>query len=268
MLASRTFLLIPGLLLLLPQSGARDTAEPALPRQTEANGDLEVKKLGDQILQESREVLNLLNKIVDRETAEQTAQILDQKLKKLDCMLRELEKLPLTNERDTQTIHAGMAELTHISQSCLTVMQKLNEIGAYGSDALMEVFSHYRVGENQSSDPQADDMPHGQLCNALADAIEDALYTLRKVHDEASARDCSHTVEDMMPNIERTNKMLSQLDPLRTAEQRDALQPIRERLLHVSSEVRTINEQLQQKEFYGVPELGSVLERLIRSTIH
>lgn len=276
MLASRECLLMFGTVLMLQQNGAQEPADLTQSPSTDTpmhevsavcNKD-QVKHLGGQMLSEFREMLSLLNRVTDRKTADQAAVTLCGKLERLNAMLRELERLPFTDEEEAQTIHADMSELTHISQNCLEIMQKLSEMGAYGSEPLMAFFSQFKIGENRSAVPQADDMPHGQLCNKLADAIEDALYALRKVHNETSARDGAHTVEDMMDVIEHTKEMLSQLDPPRTEEQRDALQPLRERLQRISDEVRKVSEQLQKENYYNMSDLEAVVKKLVRATVY
>lgn len=264
----RNCAIISGFLLLLSFVSAQgeqtvpDSAskEPEPPKS-------EAEQLGDQMIRESREIMKLLSGVTDRASADQAAVLLREKLKSLDAHLRRLETLPLTNEQDARSIHGDMTELTHLSQGGLDMLQRLREVGAYGSKALMDTFDQYKFGQSGAPALRADDLPHSQLCNQLADEIEDALYTLRKVQDEAGARDASITVEDLLEKIEHTHQLLTQLAAPRTQEQREALEPARTRLHRVTAEARKVHESLRQKQFFGDPKLGEVMNRLIRTTV-
>ena len=259
---------IPGILMLLPLISAQET-QPEAKDETKASapGADETEQLGARILNESREILKLLTSVTDRDSADKAAGPLREKLKALDTHLRELETLPFTDEQDARAIHGDMTELTHLSQAELEILHRLQGVGAYGSQALLDVFEQYKFGQDAAPALQADDLPHSQLSTQLADEIEDALYTLRKVQDESHARDAANTVEDMLGKIERTHNLLTQLAAPRTVEQREALEPARERLRHLSSEARKVHELLRQNQFFGEPKLSDVMERLIRATV-
>lgn len=260
--------IISGFLLLLPLVSAQgvQTAPSGASKGPEPPKS-EAKQLGEQMLSELREIMKLLSGVTDRASADEAAVPLREKLKSLDAHLRRLETLPLTNEQDARSIHGDMTELMHLSQAGLDMLQRLREVSAYGSEALMAIFDQYKFGLGAAPALRADDLPHSQLYNQLADEIEDALYTLRKVQDEAGAHDAAITVENLLDQIEHTHQMLTQLAPPRTQEQREALEPARTRLLHVTAEARKVHESFRQKQFFGDPQLSEVMNRLIRTTV-
>ncbi len=227
----------------------------------------EVQYLGDQILNEAREVLKLLTEISDRTTADAAAEPLRERLKSLDNQVRMLEKLPFSDEQDARTIHSDMTALKHLSQAVLEIIRRLQDVGAYGSQALMNVFEQYKFGKEPASVLRSDDIPHSQLCNQLADEIEDALYTLRKIQDEVSARDGANTAEDLLHKIERTHDLLTQLAAPRTDEQCEALESARARMRHICAEIRKVHDSLRLNQFFKEPRLDDILDRLIRATV-
>ncbi len=262
--------IIPGILLLSPLCGAQELQQesasehPATPAAVRSE---KLRELGEQMLADAREVLRLLGGITDRTTADRATEPLRTKLKELDNKLHQLRKLPLTDAQDTQTIHGDMTELTHLSQAVLDIITRLQDVGAYGSRRLLDVFEEYKFGKDHASVLRADDMPHSQLYNQLTDEIEDALYTLRKICDDASARDGANTVEDLLHHIEHTRNMLTQLAAPNSDEQREALEPARTRLRHVADELRNVHDSLRSHDYFNEPRLKSLLERLMRSAL-
>lgn len=263
--------LIPGILLLLPLCGGQEPQGAACGEaeaaESAAPSGERLRELGKQILAEAREVLRLLGEVTDRVTADSTIEPLRARLKAMDAALHQLKDVPYTDEQDALAIRGDMTELTHLSQAVLEVAIRLEEVGAYGSQGLLEVFEQYKLGKGDTPGLRAEDLPHSQLCNQLADEIEDALYTLRKIHGEAEARDTANTVEDLLVSIERTRNMLAQLAPPRTNEQREALEPSRERLRRTVEELRKVNATLQEQQYWGEPQLGLLLERLLRAAM-
>ncbi len=228
----------------------------------------EVQQICHDLLNDSQVVLNLLNGVVDRETADRAGAQLNGLLQRIDGNIKRLGKFPLTDAQVLGTIKSEMVSLTHLAQDSLRAMQRLREIGAYGSEKLMEVFAKYKVTLPSEHPIRTEDIPHDRLLNSLADAVEDALYTLRKVHDEVSARDAANTVDILIDRIEGTRHILTQLGLPRTEELRDALRPARERVQRLGNEVRTVNEQLKSQKYFDVARLGTIIERLLSATIN
>lgn len=228
----------------------------------------EVVQICKELLNDSQTVLNLLNGVTNRETANQVGTQLDGLMQRIDENMKRLGKLPLTDTQISGTIKAEMVSLTHLAQDSLRTIQRLQEVGAYGSEKLLAVFTKYGVTLTSEHPILAENIPHDGLLNSLADAVDDALYTLRKVHDEVSARDAANTVDGLLVSIEGTRHMLTQLGPPRTEELREALRPTRERVQRLGNEVRSVNEQLKSQKYYEVTRLGTIIERLLSATVN
>lgn len=243
---------------------------PVASETPEASADVppEVSQICRDLLSDSQTVLNLLNEVTDRETADRVGAQLDVLLQRIDVNIKRLSELPLSDAQISGTIKTQMVGLTHLAQDSLRAMQRLREVGAYGSEKLMAIFVKYKVAVPSENPILAENIPHDRLLNSMADAVDDALYTLRKVHDEVSARDAANTVETLLAVIEDTRHMLTQLGPPRTEELRDALRPTRERVQRLGNEVRTVNEQLKSQKYFNVTRLGSIIERLLSATVN
>lgn len=232
------------------------------------NDPPEVPQICEALLSDSQAVLNLLNGVENRESADRVAPQLDILLRRIDENIKRLSSLPLSDSQVSGTIKTQMISLTHLAQDSLRAMQRLGEVGAYGSEKLMAIFAKYKVTLPSEHPIHAETLLHDRLLNSLADAVDEALYTLRRVHDEVSARDAANTVESLLVSIEDTRHMLTQLGPPRTEELRVALRPTRERVQRLGNEVRAVNEQLKSRKYFDIPRLGTIIERLLSATVN
>lgn len=228
----------------------------------------DVVDICNEVLKDALSVVNLLRGIENRESADQAGTRLDVLFCRIDTNLRRLAELPISDARASGIMRAEMVALTHIAQDSLRIMQRLTEVGAYGSDKLTDVFAKYKVLQHAEPTIQAEDIPHDQLLNNLADAVDDALYILRRVHDEASARDAANEIDSLLVRIEEARHALTRLAPPRTEELREALRPTRERVLQLGNDVRSINDQLKNKNYFGSSRLGPIIERLLSATVN
>lgn len=217
-----------------------------------------------ELVQVSQEMYKLLSEVADKEGADRAAGVLREKLARMSELLRSLESFPFDQAQDTEALKSHMATLTHISQLNLDTMQRLAEVNAYGSEALMGIFNRYKVDSQAVKLLDADDLPHTQLYGELADALESAILTLRQVQDETSARGSLAELGALLRQVETTHNKLSLLAPLHTDEQKEALRPVRERLMHISDELRGEAQRLQAEKCYRCAELDALLPRLLR----
>ncbi len=224
-----------------------------------------VEDLCESMVKEGQEIESLLTSVVDKESADLVAPKLGKLLDVMNEQLQTLARLPVAGSDNTQVIKTLMTSLTHISQSCLTSIQRLSAVNAYGSSALMEVLGRYNVGDRADGFLQPEDLPQTRLYNELADSIEDALFVLRKVRSEADARDAVSTVRELLGKIERTHDMLTQLAPPLTYEQKEVLQPVRNRMRAMSEEIKKVSDALQVAGYYQQAELPELLVRLARA---
>lgn len=218
-----------------------------------------------KLVQNAQDIGRLLSNVTDKESADQVASEVDKRLALMNEKLRELEAYPFHHEQDAEELKTHMATLTHVSQGCLSIMQKLVEVNAYGSEALMSVFMRYKVDDNKLQRLQAEDLPHTPLYEELADSLTDALYCLLKVQDADSAQQILPDLRKHLKKIEHTHHMLTQLAPPRTDEQREAVRPARERLQQLTKELKEVNDRLQEAHCYRNKELDLILPRLLQA---
>lgn len=232
------------------------------PRQETSETSL--KKLCETLISEGQQVETLLGSVADKASADVAAERLDQLLASMSHQLRQLQSRPITGDDDVRTIKTHMTSLTHISQMYLTTMKRLYEVEAYGSEKLMEVFRRYGVSVSVNSGVlQADDLPHTELYNKLSDQLENVLFVLRKTKDDATAAEAMQILQEQATQMERTRHMLTLLDPPRTDEQREAVLPSRERLMHLRKELLTLRSELQASGNSTMAQLMNLLERIL-----
>ena len=183
-----------------------------------------------EIVDEARQIERMLSEVTDKESADRSASLLEHTLVLMDSNLRRLEKLSFRHEPETAALKANMATLTHISQNYLAAMQRLAEVNAYGSEPLLALFIRYKMDGEKPANLQAEDMPHTQLYGELADTMEDAIYTLGCIQSAEEAAAAVPRLRNMLRTSDRAHHLLAQLVPPTTEEQRDAVQPARDKL--------------------------------------
>lgn len=239
-----------------------EAAGESAPVQEQA--DSAIDQFFAALVHEAQQVYSLLNEVTDKESADRIAPLLDKSLAHMAAKMQELEQFPFRDEQDSEALTVHMASLTQVAQSCQDAMKRLSEVHAYGSDSLMSMFSRYKLQDNSLGYLREDDLPHSQLYGEMADSLDDALYSLRRVQDEASAREAVSTLQALLDKLEQAHRMLVQLAPPRTEEQREAVRPIRERLRQLSTLLKQQNDRLQAARCYQSPELDSILPRLLQ----
>ncbi len=249
-----------GILFPAQLSRAQET-EPA-PAQQQQNVT-PLQKICEILVVEGQQVESLLSTIADKESADRAAARLEQLFQSMSARLRQLPTMPVSGDEDVLIIKTHMTALTHISQSCLTMLRRIYEVDAYGSEQLMQIIKKYGMGTRPVNELHADDLPHTQLYNELSDVLEDVLFALRKITDEASAAKAIKTVRELTEHMERTKHRLTLLDPPRTDDQREAVQPAKDRLLHLREELLSLRTKLQSLHDSSATELMSLLDRLL-----
>lgn len=219
-----------------------------------------------ELVEAAQQVTHLLNEVADQESADRIAPALKQKLAYINDKLHALETFPPKSEQDAEALKQHMATLTHVSQNTLDSLQRLAEVNAYGSEALMEVFDRYKVDTEKIPHLQAEDVPQARIYSDLADYLDDALYALRKAQDEATAHEAIISLRPLLSKMEQAHHMLVQLAPPATDEQREAVRPVRERLLKLSNELKEEISRLQTAHCYKNEELDQLLPRLLQAT--
>lgn len=250
--------------LALPCLCAQETAEVAQPTEENTAPHTAMDELFETLVHEAQQINARLAEITDKESADASVQELEKRFTTMIDKLRELEKLPFNHEQYSEALTLHMTTLTHVAQGCLSAMHRLIEVNAYGSETLMAVFMRYKLDDGNLPHLRAEELPHNQLYNELADILEEALFCLRGVQNEESAAAAVRTLPPLLRKLESTHEMLVQLAPLRTDEQREAVRPARERLQQLSAEIKQHNDRLKTVSCYLCPDLETILLRLMQ----
>lgn len=239
---------------------AQVSAEPALPEEMATTP---MDEIFAQIVSDARRIEHMLSEVTDKETADRSADMLEEMLVHMDAHLRELEQYSFRHELEAEALKAHMTTLTHISQNYLSAMQRLAEVNAYGSENLLALFVRYKVDGEKRSHLQAEDMPHTQLYGELADTVEDVIYTLSRVQSAEDARAALSRLQTLLGNMNRMHHMLAQLVPPSTDEQKDAVRPARDKLRKLFKELQKATDRLQAAQSYGNKELDTLLPQIL-----
>lgn len=233
-------------------------SEAAEPQETQP---LEI--LFREMVDEARQIERMLSEVTDRESADRSVEALERMLTHMDTQLHELENFSFRHEQEVAALQTHMAMLTHISQNSLAAMQRLVEVNAYGSEPLLALFVRHRVDVEKRQRLRAEDMPHTQLYNELADAMEDVIYALNRVQSADDAAAVLAGLRKQLSATERVHHMLMQLVPPTTDEQKNAMRPVRVRLQKLFNELKKAIDHLQAAQCYGNEELDALLPKLL-----
>lgn len=258
--------LLTGVILFSTASWSRDV-EPQRaqtpPAADTAPDTSTIDNLFHELVQDAQYVNGLLRGVTDKESADKVAPKLREILSSMAKRLHSLESYPFTGEQDTEALKSNMAALTHVSQANLASMQRLAEVNAYGSEALMDIFVSYNIDKVSTTSLSEEDIPQSQLYSELTDALDHVLYTLRRVQDSTSAAESLPQLHTLLQQIESAHRRLALLAPPHTDDLRETLRPAREKLQQLSRELNAEIARLQAAKCYLCPELDALLPRLL-----
>lgn len=205
----------------------------------------QAEEIGRRLVSASQEVGRLLRTVSDRESGEAAAAQLKSKMEYLRETTEQLSRLPLRSPEDARALERSMRDLMHITQGYMPVVQRLQEVNAYGSDGLMAVFQFYRMGQpdSLSSAPQEEN-PLVRASHDWCDSVEDMLYALRRVQDAPSASAAAAELPALISRVEeRAASVQSQraaLSPQQTESEWIPTERINRLREELSQEIRRI----------------------------
>lgn len=204
-----------------------------------------------KLVADAREVSRLLLTVGDRSSGEQAAAQLKPLLEGMHRATGQLSRFPVSSSEEVRQMEQFMRDLMHITQGYMPVVQRLNEVNAYGAEELIELFQFYKLNASCCIEPgHSEDTPLGQKYTAWCDSLDDVLYLLRQVRDAESA---SRVQQELAVAAQRVEALAGQVKTLQNGlapRQVESEQLSIPRVLRLLEEVR--REARRVRELPGI----------------
>lgn len=239
-------------------------ALPVVVGQAEASPEAGAVQTARQLVNEAREVERLLRTVSDRESGMAAAAELRTRMEALRKGAEQLGRLPLEKAEDMRLLEEAMRDLTHVTLSYTPVVQRLNEVNAYGAEELISLFVFYKMIV-QADNGQSAETPLVREYSGWCDAIEDMLYLLRRAQDAASAASIVPELASACAKAERRAQTIESMQQGLSPRQVESERVPRERLQVQRAELRMELHRLKSAECYGEPRLLQLLQECMRA---
>lgn len=218
-----------------------------------------------KLVEESREVGRVLRTVSDRESGAAAAADLRARMEYMRKATEQLGRLPVGGAEEARMFEQLMRDLTHITQGNMPVVQRLVEVNAYGADELIALFQYYKMSSQTSPAlGQSVESPLVQAYTEWCEALEDALFALRRVQNAETAASVAAELPALLHKIERkaekAEKMQSGLSPQQVESERVPM----ERLQRLRDEMRAETQRLRDSGAYGIAPMLGLLESCAR----
>lgn len=214
-----------------------------------------------ELVERSLAVERSLLSVNDRETADSAAERLEIEFAALQRMLKGLSEHPHTEDADRQKLEQTMQSLLYITQRYLPVVQRVEEVNAYGSEHLMAVLQRYKQSAPRHEAGESAETPQSRAQTEWAEAAEDVLYLLRQVQDETDAEETALSLPLAVEHLQTCRLRAQALRSTSAARPDAALK----NLPRLQAELKGEAERLQQNNAFGVPSLLPMAEKAVRA---
>lgn len=202
--------------------------------------------------------------VSDRESADRAAAALETEFAALQTALRGLAEHPQTEEAAQQELAQTMQRLLYITQRYLPVVQRLEEVNAYGSEALITVLHRYKQSAPRREEGALPETPLERAYTDWAEAAEDVLYLLRQVQDEADAEETALTLPLAVEHLQQCRLRVQTLGGSSAGTDCRAAAAVKT-LPRLRVELHTERARLQGNRCFGVPALLPMAEQAERA---
>lgn len=219
-----------------------------------------------RMVETTHEIGRLLRTVSDQESGRKVAGELKILLEYMHRETARLSQLPITSAEAARELEQAMRDLMHITQGYMPVVQRLNEVNAYGAEELMQLFLFYKMNVSSSvvSD-RRDETPLVRSYGEWGDSLDDVLYLLRRVADAESANavmpDLTAAVQRMEDRALRVLRLRENMTPQQLEAERVPL----ERLEPLKTELVAELNRLLAADCYGVSEMAAFLVRCLKT---
>ncbi|MBR5888698.1 MAG: hypothetical protein IKY92_01475 [Akkermansia sp.] len=219
-----------------------------------------------RMIEMTHEIGRLLRTVSDQESGRKVAGELKPLLEYMHRETAHLSQLPITSAEEGRELEQAMRDLMHITQGYMPVVQRLNEVNAYGAEDLMQVFRFYKMSMSSSlAADRRDETPLVRSCGEWGDCLEDIIYLLRRAVNADSAAAVMPDLKPAMQRLEDRSLQIMRLQKNLTPHQLEAERLPLERLELLKSEFCTEAERLMEVQGYGVPGLPELLGRCLKN---
>ncbi len=204
-----------------------------------------------KLVADAHEVSRLLRTVGDRSSGEQAAMKLRPLLEVMHRATGQLSRFPVASPEEVRQMEQFMRDLMHITQGYMPVVQRLNEVNAYGAEELIELFQFYKLNASCSNEPgYSEETPLGQKYAAWCDSLDDVLYLLRQVRDAGAAARVQQELEGAARRMETLAWQVKQMQNGLAPRQVESEQLPVPRVLRLLEELR-----LEVRRVRGLPGL-------------
>ena len=216
------------------------------------------------LVNEAREVDRVLRTVSDRESGVAAAAELRTRMESLRKGAELLGRLPMDKAEELRLLEQLMRDLTHVTQGYMPVVQRLNEVNAYGADELISVFVFYKM-IGPVAGGQSAETPLVREYAGWCDAIDDMLYLLRRAQDVSTATAVGAELSAACDKAERRAEQVESLQHGLSPQQLESERVPLARLQTQRAELRMELRRLQGVNCFGVTGLQNLLQRCSRS---
>lgn len=216
-----------------------------------------------KLVNEAREVDRVLRTVSDRESGVSAAEALRPRMEYLRRVSEQLGGMPLGAGEETRMLEQLMRDLTHITQGYIPVVQRLEEVNAYGAEELIQLFHYYKMNTGSRADLQTE-TPLVRSYIDWCDAVDDVLYLLRRVQNAQTA---SIVVNELVPAMQKAEQRAEIAKRMQTGlspQQLESECVPTTRLQHLMLDMESEYTRLRAKDCFGVKELKNLLPQLGR----
>ena len=192
-----------------------------------------------KLVADAHEVSRLLRTVGDRSSGEQAAAQLKPLLEGMHRATGQLSRFSALSPEEVRQMEQFMRDLMHITQGYMPVVQRLNEVNAYGAEELIELFQFYKLNASGCMEPgYSEETPLGQKYAAWSDSLDDVLYLLRQVRDEESATRVQRELTSAARRVETLARQVKELQNGLSPRQVESEQLPLQRVLRLLEELR------------------------------
>lgn len=215
-----------------------------------------------ELVERTAAVERQLLSVSDKESADRAAEVLETEFAALQRTLRSLAEQPQTEETAQQELAQTMQRLLYMTQRYLPVVQRLEDVNAYGSDALITVLHRYK--QSAPRHEAVAETPPERAYTAWAEAAEDVLYLLRQVQDAADAEETALSLPLAVEHLKQCRLQMQTVSGGTAAADARAA-AARQRLPRLRAELHTERTRLLENHCFGVPALLPMAEQAERA---